>query len=235
MDFKFSFIWDTLPEVLAAVPMTLFLTAFPVIVGAVIGFFLALLRKQRIPVIYQLTSLYISFFRSVPLIILLFCSYYGIPKLINFAVYGGERVVGVTSFSPLLIALIVLTMYASAFITELIRGALSSVDMRQMEAAHSIGMSKKDSYLRIIIPQAIIVALPNYFNFVLTTLKNTSVVFTISVMDMMATAKLAAEDGYRFIEAYVLVGVLYVIVGFTADKLFRGVERNAKRHMGIDI
>jgi His/Glu/Gln/Arg/opine family amino acid ABC transporter permease subunit len=235
MDFKFSFIWDTLPEVLAAVPMTLFLTAFPVIVGAVIGFFLALLRKQRIPVIYQLTSLYISFFRSVPLIILLFCSYYGIPKLINFAVYGGERVVGVTSFSPLLIALIVLTMYASAFITELIRGALSSVDMRQMEAAHSIGMSKKDSYLRIIIPQAIIVALPNYFNFVLTTLKNTSVVFTISVMDMMATAKLAAEDGYRFIEAYVLVGVLYVIVGFTADKLFRGVERNAKRHMGIEI
>jgi ABC-type amino acid transport system permease subunit len=171
----------------------------------------------------------------VPLIILLFCSYYGIPKLINFAVYGGERVVGVTSFSPLLIALIVLTMYASAFITELIRGALSSVDMRQMEAAHSIGMSKKDSYLRIIIPQAIIVALPNYFNFVLTTLKNTSVVFTISVMDMMATAKLAAEDGYRFIEAYVLVGVLYVIVGFTADKLFRGVERNAKRHMGIEI
>jgi His/Glu/Gln/Arg/opine family amino acid ABC transporter permease subunit len=235
MDFKFSFIWDTLPEVLAAVPMTLFLTAFPVVVGAVIGFFLALLRKQRIPVIYQLTSLYISFFRSVPLIILLFCSYYGIPKLINFAVYGGERVVGVTSFSPLLIALIVLTMYASAFITELIRGALSSVDMRQMEAAHSIGMSKKDSYLRIIIPQAIIVALPNYFNFVLTTLKNTSVVFTISVMDMMATAKLAAEDGYRFIEAYVLVGVLYVIVGFTADKLFRGVERNAKRHMGIEI
>lgn len=234
MDFKLSFIWDKLPDVIAAIPMTLFLTAFPVIVGAVIGFFLALLRIKKPPVIYQLTGLYISFFRSVPLIILLFCSYYGIPKLSNFVIYGGNRVLGVTGLSPLAVALIVLTLYASAYITELIRGALSSVDMKQMEAAHSVGMTKKDSYMRIIIPQAIIVALPNYFNFSLSTLKNTSVVFTISVMDMMATAKLAAEDGYRFIEAYVLVGILYVIIGFITEKIFKKVERNAKRNMGIE-
>ena len=235
MDFKFTFIWEILPDVAAAIPITLLLTAFPVVAGAIIGFFLALLRIKKPPVIYLLTNLYISFFRSVPLLILLFCSYYGIPKLINFLVYGGERVLGVTSLSSLVTALIVLTLYASAYITELVRGALSSVDMKQMEAAHSIGMTKKDSYLRIIIPQAIIVALPNYFNFVLSTLKNTSVVFTISVMDMMATAKVAAEDGYRFIEAYVLVGALYIILGFTADRLFGKIERNAKRHIGIEV
>ena len=235
MDFKLSFIWDILPEVAAAIPMTLLLTVFPVAVGAVIGFFIALLRIKKPPVIYQLTGLYISFFRSVPLIILLFCSYYGIPKLINFVFYGGNRVIGASSIPPLVIALIVLTLYSSAYITELIRGALSSVDMKQMEAAHSIGMTKRDSYLRIIIPQAIIVALPNYFNFVLSTLKNTSVVFTISVMDMMATAKLAAEDGYRFIEAYVLVGVLYIIIGFASERLFKNVERNAKRHLGVEV
>lgn len=235
MDFKFSFIWDTLPKIISAVPMTLFLTAFPVIVGAVIGFFLALLRIKKPPVIYQLTDLYISFFRSVPLLILLFCSYYGIPKLINFVFHGGERVIGVTGISPLAVALIVLTLYATAYITELIRGALSSVDMKQMEAAHSVGMTKKDSYLRIIIPQAIIVALPNYFNFVLGTLKSTSVVFVISVMDMMATAKVAAEDGYRFIEAYVLVGAWYILLGFITEKVFQHVEKNAKKHIGIEV
>ena len=234
MDFKFSFIWDTLPDVLAAVPITLFLTVFPVVLGAVIGFFLALLRIKKPPVIYQLTGLYISFFRSVPLIILLFCSYYGIPKLVNFVIYGGNRVLGVTGISPFVVALVVLTLYSSAYITEIIRGALSSVDMKQMEAAHSIGMTKKDSYLRIILPQAVIVALPNYFNFALSTLKNTSVVFAISVMDMMATAKLAAEDGYRFIEAYALVGALYVIIGFITEKVFKNVERNAKRRIGIE-
>lgn len=234
MDFKLSFIWETLPDVLAAVPITLFLTAFPVVLGAVLGFFLALLRIKKPPVIYQLTGLYISFFRSVPLIILLSCSYYGIPKLINFVIHGGNRVLGVTSLSPLAVALIVLTLYSSAYITELIRGALSAVDMKQMEAAHSIGMTKKDSYLRIILPQAIIVALPNYFNFALSTLKNTSVVFAISVMDMMAVAKLAAEDGYRFIEAYALVGALYVIIGFITEKIFKNVERTAKRHVGME-
>lgn len=141
---------------------------------------------------------------------------------------------GVTNLSPFAVALIVLTLYSSAYITEIIRGALNSVDMKQMEATHSIGMTKKDSYLRIILPQAVIVALPNYFNFALSTLKNTSVVFAISVMDMMATAKLAAEDGYRFIEAYVLVGALYVIIGFITEKIFKNVERNAKRHIGIE-
>lgn len=234
MDFNFSFIWKTLPDVLAAVPMTLFLTILPVVLGAVIGFFLALLRIKKIPVVYQLTGLYISFFRSVPLIILLFCSYYGIPKLINFVAHDGNRVLGVTDISALVVALIVLTLYSSAYITELIRGALSSVDMKQMEAAHSVGMTKKDSYLRIILPQAIIVALPNYFNFALSTLKNTSVVFVISVMDMMATAKIAAEAGYRFIEAYVLVGALYVIIGFATEKVFKNIERNAKRRVGLE-
>ena len=234
MDFNFSFILKTLPEVLAAVPMTLFLTILPVVLGAVIGFFLALLRIKKIPVLYQLTGLYISFFRSVPLIILLFCSYYGIPKLINFVAHDGNRVLGVTDVSALVVALIVLTLYSGAYITELIRGALSSVDMKQMEAAHAVGMTKKDSYLRIILPQAIIVALPNYFNFVLSTLKNTSVVFVISVMDMMATAKIAAEAGYRFIEAYVLVGALYVIIGFVAEKIFKNIEKNAKRHVGLE-
>ncbi len=235
MDFNFSFIWDTLPDVLAAIPMTLFLTILPVVLGAVIGFFLALLRIKKVPVLYQLTGLYISFFRSVPLIILLFCSYYGIPKLINFVAHGGNRVLGVTDVSAVAVALIVLTLYSSAYITELIRGALSSVDMKQMEAAHSIGMTKKDSYLRIILPQAIIVALPNYFNFVLSTLKNTSVVFVISVMDMMATAKIAAEAGYRFIEAYVLVGALYVIIGFVTEKIFKNIEKNAKHHVGLEV
>lgn len=234
MNFKLSFIWDTLPDVIAAIPMTLLLTAFPVVVGAVVGFFLALLRIKKYPVIHQLIGLYLSFFRSVPLLILLFCTYYGIPKLINFAIYGGERVVGVTGISSVVIALIGLTLYSSAYITEIIRGALSSVDMKQMEAAHSIGITKRDSYLRIIIPQAVIVALPNYFNFVLSTLKNTSVVFVISVMDMMAVAKVAAEDGYRFIEAYTLVGILYIIIGFITAQVFKNIEQNAKQHMGIE-
>ena len=102
-----------------------------------------------------------------------------------------------------------------------------------MEAAHSIGMTKFRAYIRIIIPQAIMVAMPNYFNFVLNTLKNTSLVFAISVMDIMATAKVAAEKGYRFIEAYVMVGTIYVVLGVVLAAAFKKVERDSKAHMGI--
>ena len=127
-----------------------------------------------------------------------------------------------------------LTLYSGAYLCEIIRGAFDAVDLRQLEAAHAIGMTRLTGYWRIVIPQAVVVALPNYFNFVLSTLKNTSIVFTISVMDMMAVAKLAAEDGYRFIEAYIMVGVIYILFSIIFSQLFAALERGAKRRMGIE-
>jgi len=233
MSLDLEFIAQTFPEVLHALPITALLTAFPAIVGAVLGFFLALVHIRRIPVINQIIELYISFCRSVPLIILLFCSYYGTPKLINFIFYGGQRVIGTSKISSLFIAILVLTISATATISELIRGALNSVDLKQMEAAHSIGMTNYQAYTRIIIPQAIMVAMPNYFNYVLGLLKSTSMVFCISVWDIMSTAKLAAELGYRFIEAYLLVGAFYIVAGVILSNVFKSVENRARANMGM--
>lgn len=235
MEFDFSFIRETLPDVLKAVPLTLLLSLLPVVAGAVIGFLLALVRVKKVPVVHQLLSVFLSFFRGVPLLLLLFLAYYGIPKAINYLFYDGIRTVSASNMSSLVTAFLVLTLYSSAFLCEIIRGALISVDMKQLEAAHSLGMTKLMTYFRIVIPQAIIVALPNYFNFVLAMIKNTSIVFTISVMDMMAAAKVAAEEGYRFIEAYFMVGILYIIFSFVFSKSFAGVEKRAKRHMGMEI
>ena len=219
----------------AAIPLTLLLTFFPVIVGAFAGFFLALIRIRKIPVAAQLVAVYLSFFRSVPILIVLFITYFGIPKILNWLFYGGMRVLSSSSLPGLLSALLVLTLYSSAFICEIIRGALASVDMKQLEAAHALGMTKFRTYLRIVIPQAVIVALPNYFNFVLAMLKGSSVVFVISVMDMMSVAKIAAENGYRFVEAYTLVGVMYIIFSLVFSTVFGKIEVRAKQHMGIIV
>lgn len=235
MTLDYEFIVETFPKVLAALPTTIFITFFSVTIGAIVGFFIALIHIKRIPVINQIIELYISFFRSVPIIILLFCSYYGMPKLINCILYSGEKIVGTSQISGMMIACLVFALYSVAFVSELIRGALSSVDMKQMEAAHAVGMTKFQSYTRIIIPQAIIVALPNFFNFVLATLKNTSLVFAISVHDIMTTAKVNAEIGYRFIEAYLMVGVIYIVVGTIMAKLFKYIENRSKGKMGIII
>ena len=220
MNFSWAFIFDTTGYVVKALPLTLFLTIFPVTAGLVLGFLLALLKMYRVPVANRLVSIYVSFFRSIPL-------------LINFTFYGGERVWGSIDMNKNVTAVGTLTLYSSAFLCEIVRGALNSVDMRQMEAAHALGMTKRQAYFRIIIPQAIIVALPNYFNFFLALLKGTSVVFTISVVDIMAAAKLQAEYGYRYIEAYTLVGFFYIIFSIGFSQIFTRIEKNAKLHMGL--
>lgn len=235
MTFNIQFVRNTLPGVLAALPITLYLTFVPVLVGAVIGFFLALIRIRRIPVLSQLLSVYLSFFRSIPNLVILFVAYYGLPKLINVLFYGGVRTVTSKSIGSLAPCMLVLILHSSAFICEIVRGALASVDLRQLEAAHAIGMTKASAYLRIIIPQAIIVALPNYFNFVLGAFMGTSVVFLIGVQDIMSVAKIAAEDGYTFVEAYVMVGAIYVIFSTAFSLLFGWIERMAKRRMGIIV
>lgn len=232
MNFSWAFIFDTTGYVVKALPLTLFLTIFPVTAGLVLGFLLALLKMYRVPVANRLVSIYVSFFRSIPLLVLLFLAFYGIPKLINFTFYGGERVWGSIDMNKNVTAVVTLTLYSSAFLCE-IGGALNSVDMRQMEAAHALGMTKRQAYFRIIIPQAIIVALPNYFNFFLALLKGTSVVFTISVVDIMAAAKLQAEYGYRYIEAYTLVGFFYIILSIGFSQIFTRIEKKAKLHMGL--
>ena len=233
MEFSFEFVRNSLGVIAAAIPMTLFLTLFPVAVGLVLGFGLAAVRIKKIQVGSQLVTVYLSFFRSVPLLILLFLAYYGIPKLLNAIFNGGARVLSSANISSTVTAVIVITLYSSAYLCEIIRGALSSVDFRQMEAAHAVGMTRTQSYLRIIIPQTIIVALPNFFNFVLSLLKGTSVVFVITVMDIMNAAKVQADKGYRFIEAYTIVGIIYIVFSLVLSVVFKKIEQNAKKHLGV--
>ncbi len=232
MTFSMDFIIDTSRYVIRAIPMTLFLTFFPVIAGLILGFLLALGKIRQIPVASHLITVYNSFFRSIPPVVLLFLAYYGFPKVMNAIFYGGIRTVIVKNVNSTLVAVITLTLYSSSFLCEIVRGALSSVDMKQKEAATSLGMTSLQTYIRIIIPQAVVVALPNYFNFVLALLKGTAVVFTISVVDIMSAAKLQAEYGYRYVEAYVLVGFFYILFSIVFSRLFLLVEKNAKRHMG---
>lgn len=233
MNFSWEFIADTFIYVLRALPLTLLLTIGPMAVGIVLGFLFALARIWKVPVVNQLVQIHVSLFRSIPLLVLLFLAYYGTPKLINFAIYGGQRVVGSIDMNSSITAFVTLTLYSAAFLCEIIRGAFSAVDFRQMEAAHALGMTKLQGYLRIIIPQATVVAYPNISNFFLALLKGTSVVFTISVIDIMSAAKLQAENGYRFIEAYTLVGAFYIVLSLIFSQIFRKIERKAKFKVGI--
>lgn len=212
-----------------ALPTTLLATFFPVLVGLIPAALIAAVRIRKTPVLDSIAALYNSFFRCVPLVVLLFLAYYGLPKLGNLLLADGQRRWSPYRLDSLAVALTALTMYSAAFLSEIIRGALRSVEPRQIEAARALGMTTLQTYSRVVLPQAAVAALPNYGNFCLGLLKGTSVVFTISVVDMMAAAKLEAEYGYRYVEAYLVVSAFYIVIGLALSRLFKALERRLSK------
>ncbi|MDR1573082.1 MAG: amino acid ABC transporter permease [Clostridiales Family XIII bacterium] len=226
MYFDVEFVLKLIPDILKAIPVTLALTVIPILLGMVFGFLVALIRNYKIPVLHQASVLFVSFIRGIPMFVLLFLFFYGLPRLFNLPLKTIPNfVVGLTT----------LFFYCTAYLSEIIRGALKSVDQHQMEAARSIGMTAATAYRRIIVPQAIMVALPNFFNYTTSLLKNSSLVFGIGIIDIMATAKIAAEKGYRYIEAYTVAAVLYILLGFLFAWIFRRLEIRARKKLGEQV
>ena len=150
---------------------------------------------------------------------MLFVVYYGLPEfLLTFGIdmnHVGKGVFVIITFSVLF----------SSAMCEVFRSAYLSVDPGQMEAALSIGMSRKQAYIRIILPQAMVAALPNICNTTISLLKSTSLAFMMSVKDITAIAKMKAAYGYNYIEAYLVIAFIYIIVCSIVQILFQLIER----------
>jgi His/Glu/Gln/Arg/opine family amino acid ABC transporter permease subunit len=220
-DFKF---WEQLiPDIIKAIPVTVFLTTVPILTGILFGFFIAMIRNYHIVVLEQLAAFFVSFIRGTPMFVLLFVFYYALPRVLGLSI---------EAVPPLLVATLTFVFYCTAYLSEIIRGALKSVDVRQIEAARSIGMTTATAYRRIILPQALMVAIPNFFNYTAAMLKNSSLVFAVGVIDIMAASKIDAEKGYRFIEGYATVAIFYVVFSLVIAFVFKRFEKSALSKMG---
>lgn len=200
MNFDIEFMFKIIPIMLKYSTVTLRLSFLAIIFGFTISFFIAIVVYAKVPVLSGILKVYISFFRGTPLMAQLFCFYFGILPLFT------NLVLKVSSFQA---ALIILSLASSAYMAESLRAAISSIHKGQMEAAQSIGMTYMQAMFRIILPQAIKVAIPTLFSSFINIVKDTSLVFAIGVKEMMATAQLEGASGYRYLEAYVCVLLVY--------------------------
>ncbi|WP_460267461.1 amino acid ABC transporter permease, partial [Clostridium tertium] len=139
---------------------------------------------------HQLSKLYISFFRGVPTLVQLFLIYYGLPQLFP----------EMSKMTALTAAIIGLSLKNAAYLAEIFRAALNSVDDGQLEACLSVGMTKLQAYRRIILPQAIRNAIPATGNTFIGLLKETSLAFTLGVMEMFAQGKMYASGNLKYFE-----------------------------------
>lgn len=199
MGFDFHYMLSLLPILLKYLGTTMGMALWGALFALIIALGLAVIRFYRIPVLDQLSQLYISFFRGTPLLVQLFLLYYGLPQV--FPVF-----VGLDAFSA---AVIGLSLHFGAYMAESIRAAIISIDRSQHEASLAIGMTELQSMRRIILPQAARVALPSLMNYFIDMIKSTSLAFTLGVSEIMAKAQMEAASSFKFFEAFLAVALIY--------------------------
>ncbi len=225
----FKFIIESLPKIIMAVPITLFMAFVSAGAGWLAGIFIALIRKYRIPFLSQICAVFVSFMRGVPMVILLYISYYALPILL----YNYGQSIGITidgnTVPAVFYAIIALILDQAAYSSEIFRSALSAVDEGQMEAAFSVGMTRSQALIRIIFPQALAIALPNLGGIFIGLIKGTSLAYYVGVYEITATANLLAMPALNFIEAYIMTTIIYEVISFIFNKLFRSCEDRLKK------
>ena len=202
--FKVSYFLEVLPIIASKVNVTFELTIAATIFALVVGVIIAIIGYYKIPGLYQLTRVYVSIMRGTPVVAQLYFFYYGI------ALYSAI----VRNMTPLIAVAVVMSLNMGAFMSESIRGALLSVDEGQKEAAYSLGMTNFQLVTRIVIPQAVRVALPPLFNDIINLIKMTSLAFMLGVPDIMGAAKIEGARTFRYFEIYAAVMLVYWLIIF---------------------
>jgi len=231
--FDARYIWVYFFDILKGSNTAVLITLTAFFAGVVIGLLAALVKIKKIPVLSQCVTFYTSFIRGTPLLVQLFLAYYGLPIFLNFLneTYGWD--LNVRSIPALAYALVVFSINTGAYLTETIRGAIEAVEIGQYEAAYSIGMTNQQTFRRIVLPQAFLVALPNLGNTIIALLKDTSLAYVITVMEIMGSARRAAGQSYRYFEAFVAAAIIYWAICIVMEIAVSRFEKRMLRKRGL--
>ncbi|MDD3114943.1 MAG: amino acid ABC transporter permease [Anaerovibrio sp.] len=213
MRLDFEFMQETFLLVWSGAGTTLSLTALVLLVSIPLGFYLAAVRLHSGLIISSAVRGYVSFVRGTPIILQILLVYSLLPSLLNAAAQAAGLSVNIFDLiEPFWYAAVVFTLNTTALLTEVFRSSLTAIPKGQLEAGLTCGMSAFKTYLHIIVPQALAVALPGLCNATVNLVKGTSLAFLMTVKDIMAVGKIAASYGYNYLEAYLDVFLVYLIL-----------------------
>ena len=194
----FDVFMRTYPGFLEATLMTLKITAVALVFGTILGLVFALMKISRSKILQPIANLYITIIRGTPLIVQIMFLYFGITQLIVLSGFWAGA--------------IALAIHNGAYIAEIFRGAIQGIDRGQREASSSLGMTRAQSMRRIVFPQALKRSIPPLGNQFIITLKDSSLVYIISVPELFAMANREAAQSYQSLETFLVVGVYYLVL-----------------------
>ncbi|MDR3278752.1 MAG: amino acid ABC transporter permease [Oscillospiraceae bacterium] len=228
--FSVTLIFDFLYKLLPFIKVSLVdILCGALLVGIVVGFLVALPRMYNIPILKTVSFVYLSFIRGTPALVQLFIIYFGLPQILMLIGIDLRR------SPPLIFVVIAFGMNWGAIISEIIRGSVNAVGQSQIEAAYSIGMTPVTAFRRIIFPQALEIAAPNFFNLVYSSLKNTSLAFSVGVVELMTKGGMLGQNVNHFFEAYIALGIIYYVAYLLLSRVFGALERHISRHRRIEV
>lgn len=215
MNFNINYFFSVFPQILPYLPVTLFIAIISFVFATILGLAIALIRNNKIILIDSFLALFISLFRGIPSVVLLFIIYYGLPQIFPIMKQVGATTAAIICFS----------LKYSAYLAEIFRAGLTSVDLGQKEAGLTSGLSTIQVYQGIILPQAMINALPNAGNMFISLLKDSSVAFFVGVQELLAAGKMLTANSFLYFETYLAVGIVYWLTVVAYSWLQKQLER----------
>jgi polar amino acid transport system permease protein len=212
MSFDWSFAFDILPEMLYAfLRFSLVATVLGILVAAVLGLAFAIIRRARVPVLAPLTTAFIDFVRSTPLLVQLFFLFFVLPEA------------GIT-LPPLTTGVIGLGVHYACYLAEVYRAGIESVPKGQWEAATALSLPPRLQWQHVILPQAIRNVLPALGNYAISMFKETPFLALITVPEMVQRAQAIGSISFRYLEPITLAGLIFLAASYPTAIALRKLE-----------
>lgn len=213
LDFGILMQDGNLPLLLQGLWVTIRMTFLALILSCFIGLVIGLGGMSKVKWISALSAAYLAWFRGTPLLVQLMLLYYGLAISLHI------------DFSASVAGILGLGMYSGAYVSEIVRGAIQSIDRGQMEAGRSLGLSHWQTMFKVILPQAVRRMLPPLANEFIALTKNSSLLSVITVAELMRAANTIVADNYKYFEIYLTIAIFYFVVNFVISALIRILER----------
>lgn len=214
---------NNLPMFLRGAGMTLFISIIGTLIGTLIGLLVGVIRTIPVPdrglkkvflkIVNIILSMYIEFFRGTPMIVQAMVIYYGSAQFLGIDI------------NKIVAALFIVSINTGAYMSEIVRGGIVSIDKGQFEAAQAIGMTHTQTMINIVLPQVIRNILPATGNEFVINIKDTSVLNVISVSELFFQTKSIAGNNFRYFESFFVACIVYFIMTYTVTRILRAIER----------
>lgn len=218
--FDFSVVATAWPFLLSGLWFSIQLTAVAFAGGMVLGCILAIIRHMNVPIVAQIVASYITLMRSIPLILVLFWFFFLVPLILGL-LSGSGRPVPVGAIAT---AFVTFTLFEAAYYAEIIRAGLRSIHPGQYDAAKALGLPRSKTYRLVVLPQVLRTVSPIILTQTIILFQDTSLVYVLSVTDLLGAASKIAQRDSRLVEMYLTVAAIYLAICFVLSQLVASLQ-----------